>query len=163
MAALPPRGPWPACHLEIPVVRTPFRLALAAAVLVSAASLPGCDTGGATTPARYPLTLNLNGMAPHVGQAFHVRVVHVASNHEITRATVNPVTDPVLFTVFMPDILIAGETYNVDFFADNNNNGLYDTFPIDHTWRRTITAAPGGTIIDFMHDTNWVDIQFPNP
>ena len=106
----------------------------------------------------YMLTLNLTNMNPHVGQQLSVRVVDVGSGMEVGRKTLmlmNPDT-----AVGIPGI-VPGRTYDVDFFADLNKNGVYDAPPTDHAWRLTADNVAGDTQLDFSHNTNFTDIQWP--
>ena len=136
------------------------RLIPAVLALTCLGLLMGCGTKDVTTPARYALTMNFYSMTPHVGQDFHLRVWHVDTGVEIVHLELEPIT-AADFTLTAPDILIAGETYYVDFFADLNANYAYDAPPVDHAWRRTVVAAAGGSTLNFTHDTNWWDIRFP--
>jgi hypothetical protein len=51
-------------------------------------------------------------------------------------------------------------SYNVDFWADKDNNGSYDKPPQDHAWRIELMNLEKDTIVDFTHNTDFVDI-FP--
>ena len=66
------------------------------------------------------------------------------------------------FEVAIPDILIAGETYLVDFYVDYNRNGRYDAPPADHAWRRVVNAPAATASLAFVHNANFTDIQFPD-
>jgi len=137
--------------LLVPVLLT----ALATAVLV------GCEGSDSNQPERSAFTLRLAGMNPHIGQLFWMRVVHVDSQNEIARISVNPVATPI-FDVTIPDILVEGERYQIDFWADMNNNRRYNAPPVDHAWRRFIgPVAAGDVTLNFMHDALWVDIRWP--
>ena len=135
---------------------------LAPALLATAAvlSLSGCSSSNSTTPARYGLVVNMTGMGPHVGQSLSLRVVHVDTQVEVGYAKISPITTTA-FTVAIPDILVPGERYMVDFYADLNRNGRYDAPPADHAWRRFIGPIQGPVTIAFTHDVNWTDVQFP--
>ena len=56
--------------------------------------------------------------------------------------------------------LTAGGSYHVNFFADFNNNDMYDAPPADHAWQLVLENVSGDTTITFSHNTNFTDI-FP--
>lgn len=123
-------------------------------------ALMGCSGGDATSPARYGLNVAMSSMGPHVGHLLELRVVHVESGVEVGYARVDSISTTE-FTVSVPDVLIAGETYWVDFYADFNMNQRYDDPPVDHAWRRVIASITGNTSLSFVHDVNFTDIDFP--
>jgi hypothetical protein len=49
----------------------------------------------------------------------------------------------------------------VDFYADHNGNGVYDPPPADHAWRLELNDVAGDSELDFTHNTNFTDIQWP--
>jgi hypothetical protein len=53
----------------------------------------------------------------------------------------------------MPD-----SSYNIDFYADFNENGMYDVPPTDHAWRIVLDDVNGDTTISFVHNTTFTDI-----
>jgi hypothetical protein len=54
-----------------------------------------------------------------------------------------------------------GNDYYVDFYADHNGNGVYDPPPADHAWRLDLMNVTGDSGLDFSHNTNFTDIQWP--
>ncbi len=136
------------------------RLLALALSLAAVALLSGCSSGTATSPERHAFTLNLTGMAPHVGQRLDLRIVHRATMNEVARARVATIPSA-SFQLIVPDALVAGETYHVDFYADFNRNGRYDAPPADHAWRRVVNAPAAPVSITFMHDANFTDIRWP--
>ena len=108
----------------------------------------------------YLLSLDLTGFSPHVGGLFELRVTNLADGQEVGRTRVEsvPLAD---FSVSLP-VLAIGGNYNVDFYADLNGNGLYDSPGTDHAWRIVLTDVPGDTTLTFAHSvTNFVDIGWP--
>jgi hypothetical protein len=132
-----------------------------ALTLLALGTLLGCGRGDVTTPARYAFTMNLTGMGPHLGHTFYLRIWHADTGNEVARTEVEPVVTTA-FSVNVPDTLILGERYYVDFWADVNMNDKYDAPPTDHAWRRVIGPVAGDTVLNFTHDTNWTDIQWPD-
>ncbi len=102
------------------------------------------------------LTVHFMGMNPHVGQNLQLGVSDKNSGIEIQRVNVISEVD------FMVDVfgIENGKSYNVDFFADHNKNGMYDTPPADHAWRIELNDVIGDTTLMFMHNTNFTDINW---
>ncbi len=110
---------------------------------------------------KYLLTVNFLSMTPHLGQLFELRVVRQDNQEEIGRVSL-PAILVQDFTVYIPGIEIE-HGYNIDFYADFNGNGIYDAPPTDHAWRLTFSSSNGDFVQDFTHNTNFTDIQWPNP
>lgn len=51
-----------------------------------------------------------------------------------------------------------GLSYNIDFYADHNMNGVYNSPPADHAWRIPLNNVLGDTLVNFAHNTNFTDI-----
>jgi hypothetical protein len=107
----------------------------------------------------YLFTLDLSNMTPHIGNAFYLRVVDMSDLTEVGRTIINPISQAI-FSVSVPGIEI-GKFYNIDFYADFNNNGVYDTPPTDHAWRMELMNVQGDETLSFIHNTNFTDIQWP--
>lgn len=102
------------------------------------------------------LTVNFTAMNPHVGQTLRLAVIDKATMMEIGRvkATVTQI-----FSIEVPGIEI-GKSYWVDFFADHNKNGVYNAPPADHAWRRSLDNVTGNSVIDFVHNTTFTNIEW---
>ena len=102
------------------------------------------------------LTVHFMGMNPHVGQTLQLAVSDKTSGMEIQRVSVTAAVD------FMVDVygIENGMSYNVDFFADHNKNGVYDAPPADHAWRMELNDVMGDTMLTFQHNTNFTDINW---
>jgi len=109
---------------------------------------------------KYLLTVNFLAMSPHLGQLFELRVVRQDNQVEIGRVSIPSVLVPD-FTVYIPEFEL-NHGYNIDFYADHNGNGIYDSPPTDHAWRLSFNSSTGDVIQDFTHNTNFTDIQWPN-
>ena len=103
---------------------------------------------------------------PHCQQLFEVRVfdedgrvVGAQRTNRITAGCAEPPlnigTERVLFFGALED---AG-SYNVRFYADTNDNMMYDIPPVDHAWSETYESS-GGIDESFTHSNTWVDIGF---
>ncbi len=103
------------------------------------------------------LKVSFTGMTPHLNQNLYFRVIDVTDNSELSR-TIHKITSPdfALTTVG----IIPGNSYQLDFFADLNQNGKYDPPPIDHAWRIPLYNVQGDTTIQFTHNTNFTDIMW---
>ncbi len=111
-------------------------------------------------PTEGTLTLDLTGMNPHLTQLFELRVVDQANGMEVGRTRVASIAT-VDFSVSVPGLAIGG-SYDVDFYADLNGNGVYDAPGADHAWRLVLTNVQGDTTLAFAHNTdNFVDIAWP--
>ncbi len=104
------------------------------------------------------LTVHFMGMNPHVGQTLKLAVTDKTSGIEIQRVSVTAAVD------FMVDVygIENGMSYNVDFFADHNKNGVYDAPPADHAWRMELNDVMGDTTLNFQHNTSFTDIMWKN-
>ncbi len=102
------------------------------------------------------LTVEFSNMNPHVGQDFHLAVVERNSGIEVDRRHITAGVD---FMVTVPGIE-QGKSYDIDFWADHNGNGIYDTPPTDHAWRLGLDDVMGDTTLTFTHNTNFTDIMW---
>ncbi len=107
-------------------------------------------------PSPYTLTVNFNGMTPHVGQNLWLALIEEDSKEEIVRVT-EVVAES--FSIAIPGIEI-GKSYTIEFFSDHNGNGYYDAPPADHAWRLEIPNVSGDEVLDFSHNTNFTDIMW---
>lgn len=107
----------------------------------------------------YRFTLNAMGMTPHLGNQFELRLVNQSTLEEAGRTKL----DSIVLADFsaMAIGLVSGESYFVDFYADHNGNGMYDAPPADHAWRLDLTGVTGDSELDFTHNTNFTDIEWP--
>ena len=105
------------------------------------------------------LTVQFEGMAPHVGQRFEIRVVDKYDRQEVGRKSLAAIP-AAEFQMFF-DGIEPGGSYWVDFYADHNEDGEYDPPSNDHAWRLDVDNVPGDTIASFIHNTNFTDIEWP--
>lgn len=73
------------------------------------------------------------------------------------------------FDVRIPNVIVDGHDYEVDYYADANRTNCYEnpaTTNSDHTWRETGTGGSGdpGLRIEFIHHGMFdpIDESFPN-
>ena len=117
-------------------------------------SLPGSASSNKLSM----LTVTFSGMTPHVGQKLFLRVVDKLNMMEVGRTEVPSITAS--FNVQL-NVVLPGHSFYVDFFADHNNNGLYNAPPVDHSWRMELNNAVGNDQLNFSHNTNFTDIKWP--
>lgn len=108
---------------------------------------------------KYRFTLSAMGMNPHLGQMFELRLVNQNTLAEAGRIRL----DSIVSADFSASLagLEMGEDYFIDFYADHNGNGTYDAPPTDHAWRLELMDVIGDSQLDFSHNTNFTDIQWP--
>ncbi len=102
------------------------------------------------------LTVHFMNMNPHIGQTMWLAVVDTANGMTVDRVQKTAEED------FMVDVygIEPGKSYNVDFFVDFNENGMYDAPPADHAWRMELNSVMGDTTLTFTHNTNFTDIMW---
>lgn len=105
----------------------------------------------------YSLSLEFDGMTPHLGQMISLRVVDTQSGKETGRAV--RLADLSSFGMMVPGLMM-GHSYHVDFYADLNGNGLYDSPPVDHAWRLEANDVTGNTLLNFTHNTSFEDVAW---
>jgi predicted lipoprotein with Yx(FWY)xxD motif len=107
------------------------------------------------------LTVSFNGMNPHLGQMLTLYVRDFAT-HKTLDTIVVPEIENADFIV-ESYVIKRGNKYVIDFYADHNGNGMYDTPPTDHAWRIETGEVMGNMEVDFSHNTNFTDIQSFGP
>ncbi|MEE9461511.1 MAG: plastocyanin/azurin family copper-binding protein [Bacteroidales bacterium] len=106
---------------------------------------------------KHRLRVRFSGMTPHLGQMLTLYVRELPSGNYLDTVVVAQVEDAD-FDV-KSYVLEPGNSYLVDFYADHNGNDKYDAPPTDHAWRIETGVTAGDVDIDFMHNTNFTDIQ----
>jgi hypothetical protein len=140
----------------------PNRFAISAIALL-AILLASCSTGGGVVNTSGDFAMNFTGFTPHLGETLYLKVVDTTTNSTAGTMTPRVVTSDA-FTVSLPGIIDQGDTYRVDFGVDVDGDGILDRSPdgtpagVDHTWRKTFTAANADLNVSFVHDTDWTDI-----
>ena len=102
------------------------------------------------------ITLDFSSMNPHVGQDLWLALID-QENGAIIERIHETVTES--FSVVLPDIE-TGRSYNIDFFADHNQNGHYDAPNADHAWRLEVPDLTKDTTLTFVHNTIFTDIEW---
>jgi hypothetical protein len=102
------------------------------------------------------LTLSFTSMTPHVGQKLTLFVRDKAMKMDMDTIIVPQIATPA-FDIYSWKIT-PGASYNLDFYADFNKNGVYNAPPTDHAWRIALNNVKSDTIISFVHNTSFTDI-----
>ena len=105
------------------------------------------------------VTVQFTGFDEHVGQVFKMRIYDLDLSEEISRKTLDPILGPA-FT--LRDNGVCGGHTRIDFYADMNGNRRYDPPPVDHAWRIFIGDPEKDITVSFAHDSNYVDVHFPD-
>lgn len=105
---------------------------------------------------KYMLTVNFNDMSPHVGQLLELRVEDDLTSEEVGRARLESISQAD-FQINIPGIM-PDRQYNVEFYADFNQNGVYDAPPADHVWELKLESTNGDVSTEFTHNTDFTDI-----
>jgi hypothetical protein len=108
----------------------------------------------ATQPWR-DLVFSGTGFSVHKGSQFVVAISLADSGKVVAGKKIAAVADDT-FIYTWPGLLAPGVAYNVDYYADLNNNKACDAPANDHVWRRSIGATDPGTLT-VTHDTAWTD------
>jgi plastocyanin len=102
------------------------------------------------------LTVHFTGMTPHLGQKLTLFLKQISDGlykDTIIVASVPTATFDIASWKIKP-----GVSYNIDFYADHNKNGVYNAPPTDHAWRLPLTNVKGDSIVNFAHNTSFTDI-----
>ena len=102
------------------------------------------------------LGINFSGMTPHVGQMLTLYVRDSTTGEYQDTLSISQIPEAE-FTMESFGI-DPGTTYQLDFYADHNNNGMYDAPPTDHAWRVVAGTSMGDLEVDFVHNTDFTDI-----
>ncbi|MFH0734997.1 MAG: T9SS type A sorting domain-containing protein [bacterium] len=107
---------------------------------------------------KYNLTFNLSGMSPHLDQLFEARLIDNTTNKEILRKRVEAINSG-NFSMTFP-VLENNSQYRLEFYADVNKNGVYNSPPVDHAWQEIYTNNAGDFTLQFTHNTSFSDIPW---
>lgn len=103
------------------------------------------------------LTINFTGMTPHVGQMLTLYVRELPSGKTLDTLVVDAIENADFS--LQSYVIQSGTSYVLDFYADHNENGMYDAPPTDHAWRVETGEAIGNLVVEFTHNTNFTDIM----
>lgn len=110
-------------------------------------------------PQHENVTLSFSNMSPHLNQNLYLRIVDKSTLKETDRTVA--LISSANFNITLPAVDVGG-SYFVDFFADVNANGRYDSPPTDHAWRLNLNNALGNDTLAFTHNTTFTDIKWQN-
>ncbi|MBU0690451.1 T9SS type A sorting domain-containing protein, partial [bacterium] len=106
----------------------------------------------------YAVTMNFNGMTPHLNQLLEIRIIDSVTELEVGRKRVE-IVPAANFSVVIPGLTRNG-SYRADFYADLNGNGRYNNTPTDHAWSMNFSNPDGNVTLDFTHNTNFTNIDW---
>lgn len=144
-------------------MRQPKGLAALAMLIAMLSVLVACsddeDTVMTSTPAAtFDLTFT-GTISPHVGQMLRVVVIKEdGGSGSIVKNDTQTVGSDGTFSFSWPNLLMDGESYHIDFYADHNSSGGCDVPPTDHSWRESLGAATANVTRDFQHNLNFTDV-----
>jgi len=102
------------------------------------------------------LTVNFSNMTPHVGQMLSLFVRELSSGEYLDTVVLEEI--PAAEFTLTTHVIEQGGSYMLDFYADHNGNGVYDSPPVDHAWRLETGEAMGDVEVEFIHNTEFTDI-----
>lgn len=104
--------------------------------------------------------LEITGFEPHVDGKQKLEMLVLHQNNAVgyyRRADINEAT----VVAAIPGIIIPQELYRIDFYADKNQNGIYDGRPSDdHSWRLERTSNGNGIAEVWPHSGTFQDVEF---
>lgn len=106
----------------------------------------------------HQITISFISMDPHLGQDLYLYLRNAVGGEFVDSLIISPVDAADFDAVF--DSVPGGSDYNLDFYADLNENGVYDAPPADHAWRIELPSFDSDTTLEFVHNTDFTDI-FP--
>jgi hypothetical protein len=105
------------------------------------------------------IVVNCSGMDQYPGKMLSARVVDVSIGREVERITFAAITEESLELFFTP--LLEGNSYHIDLYIDFNENGRYDSPPLDRAWRIVVEELSGEASPLFTPTDNYTDIDWP--
>jgi hypothetical protein len=106
------------------------------------------------------LYINFINFTVHMGDLFQVRVEVSSTGEQVAFGELASIPGA-SFEFSFPHALDRGESYDIEFWTDYNQNGIYDPPPTDHAWRTTLNEISDNQLATLTHSTNWVDIGSP--
>ena len=107
-------------------------------------------------------TYQLRNFDAHDQKLFELRMFD-----ETTGRTVAYVRNPSIqmpdFGGRMEDLVVDGRSYRIDLYADNDGSGGFSGLPDDHVWRSEGTATDVGLAFEYIHDTDFAEIEWEEP
>ncbi len=105
------------------------------------------------------MTINFTNFTQQVGQMFELHVIEAQTERTVGFYRTNSIPSSA-FTVSIPQIIEDGVQYQIDFYADRNDNRQYNFPPEDQSWRIMATGTASGINLNFAHNTNFTNLDF---
>jgi hypothetical protein len=120
----------------------------------------GNGSDGGQTKTFRTVEIMMTAMTPHVNSMMQFRIVS-KDNDLVALGVLDPLQGSSATFTF-PHSTPEGSSsdFRLDFWADANDNRMYDAQPTDHQWRENVPATDPA-VISFTHNTNFTDISMP--
>jgi hypothetical protein len=117
-------------------------------VMLSDAGMPGLRS----------LTLDLSGWDDNLNRFMQFRVAPPDNSWQVM-AVIHEGVPTATYRFELPNSLLAGVDYRLDFWVDTDQSGGYNRPPTDHAWSMALPAGTADIVIDFPHNTNFTEIE----
>lgn len=104
----------------------------------------------------------LRNFDAHDQKLFELRMFDLTTGRTVAYVR-NPSIQMPDFGGRMEDLVVDGRSYRIDFYADNDGSGGFSGLPDDHVWRSEGTATGGGLDFEYVHDTDFTEIEWEEP
>lgn len=104
-------------------------------------------------------TMNFLNFIDQVGKTMELRVIEGTENRTVGVYRFDAMPN-IAFSLYIPGIILDGESYHIDFYIDMNVNDQYDPPPEDEAWSLPANGGAAGLTLTFTHNINWTDIHF---
>jgi hypothetical protein len=112
----------------------------------------------AATAGLRSLTIDLSGWDDNLNRFMQFRVAPLDNSWQVMAVIHEGVPTPT-YRFELPNSLLAGVDYRLDFWVDTDQSGGYNPPPTDHAWSMALPAGTADIVIDFPHNTNFTEIE----
>lgn len=113
------------------------------------------------TPAGENFRIRMTGMGLHAGQMLDLVVIDELTGRTVGFYRMQRLPGDGVVDIEIPGIVEPGTTYDVEFFADDNDNQRFDGKPLDHTWRLPQREAGlDGLDLEFDHRSPFDELEY---
>jgi hypothetical protein len=109
-------------------------------------------------PGLRSLTLDLSGWDDNLNRFMQFRVAPPDNSWQVMAVIHEGVPMPT-YRFELPNSLLAGVDYRLDFWVDTDQSGGYNPPPTDHAWSMALPAGTTDIVIDFPHNTSFTEIE----
>jgi hypothetical protein len=122
----------------------------------------GVTLSDAATPGLRSLTINLSGFDDNLHRFMQFRVAPPDNSFQVM-AVIHEGLPTATYRFELPNSLLAGVDYRLDFWVDTDQSGGYNPPPTDHAWSLPLPAGTSDIVIDFPHNTDFTEIESMAP